>query len=189
MHVVEPPGYHRVHSVKPTRSMTTNQKYNKMFALCQRIAESISDKGTRAFDGWFSHLEGVERAARDDLSPSVSQPLDTYQQGKYRNDDVEDDNIGDAVDAVETADGSTCDVVGGSIGDAVGDAVGDTIGDAVGDASDASKKDDGTNLNKASHVSSHPRTTRVAAKAKNARLLQESKNLADCLQGRSDFTL
>ncbi|KAG2811025.1 hypothetical protein PC112_g15791 [Phytophthora cactorum] len=51
------------------RVLSHNEKYRAVFAVCQRIAECVADKGKKEFCRCRDHLEELERMARENEHP------------------------------------------------------------------------------------------------------------------------
>ncbi|KAF4134438.1 hypothetical protein GN958_ATG16373 [Phytophthora infestans] len=43
-----------------------NQKYRAILAVCQRIAEGVTDKGKQGFTSWYRYLKALDNMVRDD---------------------------------------------------------------------------------------------------------------------------
>ncbi|RAW29142.1 hypothetical protein PC110_g14499 [Phytophthora cactorum] len=55
----------------PSRVLGHNEKYQSGFAVCQKIAEVVVDKGSRSFRAWLDFLTQLEGVARhNDMPPS-----------------------------------------------------------------------------------------------------------------------
>ncbi|KAF4137403.1 Ulp1 protease family C-terminal catalytic domain-containing protein, partial [Phytophthora infestans] len=66
-----------------TRVLNHNEKYRAGIAVCQKIAEVISDKGSRSFHKWISYLTKVESLARlDGAVPDLSETTMTLTVGE-----------------------------------------------------------------------------------------------------------
>ncbi|KAF4137191.1 hypothetical protein GN958_ATG13659, partial [Phytophthora infestans] len=66
-----------------TRVLNHSEKYRAWIAVCQKIAEVISDKGSRSFHKWINYLTKVESLARlDGAVPDLSETTMTLTVGE-----------------------------------------------------------------------------------------------------------
>ncbi|KAG3234460.1 hypothetical protein PI124_g20487 [Phytophthora idaei] len=85
----------------PSRVLGHNEKYRSGFAVCQKIAEMVADKGSRRFRAWLDFLTQLEGVARhNDMPPSyrdLSTGVEVTNSGSVGERVTNSDGVGEQI--------------------------------------------------------------------------------------------